>query len=163
MIQSCGAYVESRICARPSHRTSFLGLVFILVSLTAAAQASPHSVFVKATCNGKLSSVVLSSFIEQIRASQKYQSTANLSDNGRMDVVLHVQMTCAERNNVAAVATVYGAAKCFGPRNCHATMDGSSLRVTLCDPNTTVDCGRALYRSFDDYVSNPLTPPLRLN
>src|SRR5712671_2422230 len=66
MIQNCGVYLESRICACPSHRILFLGFVFILASLTAAAQASPQSVFVKATCNGKLSSVVRSSVIEQI-------------------------------------------------------------------------------------------------
>ena len=162
MIQNCGVYVKSRICARPSHRTLFLGFVFILASLT-AAQAGPQSVFVKATCNGKLSSVVLSSFIEQIRASQKYQSIANLGDSGRMDIVLHVQMSCVERDNVAAVATVYGVAKCFGPRNCHATMDGTSLRVVFCDPDAVASCGRVLFKAFDDYVTSPVAPPLRLN
>jgi hypothetical protein len=163
MVQNCDVYVKSGICARSSHRTLFLGFVFILTSLTAAAQASPQSVFVKATCDGKMSSVVRSSFMDQIRASPKYQSISNLGDNGRMDVVLHVQMSCAERNDVAAVATVYGVAKCFGPRNCHATMDGTSLRVALCDPNAVADCGRALFKAFDDYESNALATPLRLN
>jgi hypothetical protein len=104
-----------------------------------------------------------SSFIAQINASPKYQSIPNLGDNGRMDVVLHVQMSCAERDNVTAVATVYGEAKCFGPRNCHASMDGTSLRVALCDPSAAADCGRMLFKAFDDYVSNSPSPVLRLN
>ena len=53
MIHGCGLYVKSRMSAPPAHRTLFLGFAFILVSLTAAAQASPQSVFVKATCSGK--------------------------------------------------------------------------------------------------------------
>lgn len=63
MLQDWGVYVKSRICVRPSRRTLLLGFVFILVPLTTTAQGGPQSVFVKATCNGKLSSVVLSSFI----------------------------------------------------------------------------------------------------
>jgi hypothetical protein len=163
MVQNCSARLKSIMFMRSSRELLFLGLAVILASLTVAAQARPQSVFVKATCNGKLSSVMRSSFIEEIRASQKYQSIPDLGDNGRMDVVLHVQMSCTERDNVAAVATVYGAAKCFGPRNCHATMDGTSLSVTLCDPNALESCGRALFKAFDDYVSNKLTTPLRLN
>lgn len=77
-----------------------------------AAAESPKPVFLKAVCLSTVSSAVLSSFREEVRTSQKYQLVPNLSDNGRMDVVLTVDMNCTERNDVAAVATVYGKAKC---------------------------------------------------
>ena len=41
----------------------------------------------------------------------------NLSDNGKMDVVLTINMVCPERDNVIGVASVCGMAKCSGPQN----------------------------------------------
>src|ERR1700720_4606105 len=79
-------------------------LLFTLASQTAHASEGPRSVFVKAICNGKLSAAVLASFREGIRTSQKYQLIPTLDDNGRMDVVLEVEMSCTERNNAVAIA-----------------------------------------------------------
>jgi hypothetical protein len=79
-----------------------------------------------------------------------------------MDVVLTIDVKCAEREDVAAVATVYGKAKCFSPTNCHLAIDGSSMRSDLCDSKAAAECGRTLFRAFDDYVTNPLGPPLKL-
>jgi hypothetical protein len=136
-------------------------LTFTLASLTAHASESPKSVFVKAICNGKLSASVLSSFREGIRTSQKYQLIPALDDNGRMDVVAEVEMSCTERDKVVAIATAYALAKCVGPGNCHAVMDGSSLTVSLCDSDSVADCGRALFKVFDGYMSRPNTPQLK--
>jgi hypothetical protein len=72
-------------------------------------------------------------------------------------------MKCTERTNIAAVATVFGAAKCFSVKNCHLTIDGSSLRSDLCDSSASAECGRVLFKAFDDYTSNPVSPPLKLN
>ena len=140
----------------------FLTLLLILSSLTASAAEPARPVFVKATCTGKLSSVVLQTFKEELRTSQKYQPISTVDDNGRMDVVLQVDMSCAEHDNVAAVAIVYGVAKCFGPKNCHVAMDGNSLTAVLCDSNGTGDCGRMIFRSFDSYVNRPNSTPLKL-
>src|ERR1700675_2949491 len=108
---------------------SLLVLIWLFtLGLAAHAAESPKPVSVKAACLGKLSSAVLSSFREEIRTSQKYQLVPNLSDNGRMDTVLTVDMKCTERNDVAAVAIVYGKAKCFSNTNCHLSIDGSSIK-----------------------------------
>jgi hypothetical protein len=138
-------------------RLLILTLLVILVSPSANAAESSGPVFVKAACLGKISSSVLSFFKEEIRTSQKYQLVPNLSDNGLMDVVLTVDMSCAEHSEVAGVATVYGKAKCFGVKNCHLSIDGSSLRSDLCGTDRATECGRALFKAFDDYMSNPLT------
>jgi hypothetical protein len=140
----------------------FLPLLWIISSLIANAAVPPKSVFVKAACSGKLGSVVLNTFKEELRTSPKYQPISTLDDNGQMDVVIRVQMSCAEHETVTAVATVYGVAKCFGFRDCHVTMDGNSLTVILCDSNAIGDCGRVLFRSFDGYVSSLNTTPLKL-
>lgn len=163
MSRNCVFYAHPKMTPGFSNKFIFLVCTSLLAFAANAFAEGPKSIFVKGTCNGKLSSIAYSSFLEQIRTSQKYHLIANLSDNGQMGVVIHVQMSCAEQQSVAAVATVYGVAKCFGPRNCHATMDGTSLRVTLCDPNTIADCGSALFREFDDYEKNPVGATLRLN
>jgi hypothetical protein len=132
-------------------------LLFTLASITAMAAENPRSsVFVKSVCNGKFSSSVLVSFREKVQASQKYQLVSALDDAGRMGVVLDVELTCTERYNVVAAATVYGAAKCFGPKNCRAAMDGASLSVTLCDSKAAGECGQALFTVFDAYMSREI-------
>ena len=70
----------------------------------------------------------------------------NLSDNGKMDVVLTINMACAERDNVIGVASVYGMAKCLGPQNCHHSIDGSRLNMLMCDPNGQAQCGKEQFR-----------------
>lgn len=137
--------------------------LFALVSMAANAVENPRPVFVKAMCNGKVSSNLLSSFKEAIRTSQKYQLVSTLDDNGRMDVVLEIQMRCTERDNAVAVATVYAVAKCFGLGNCQATVDGASLNVALCDSKVVEECGRAIFKAFEDYLSRPNPAQLKLN
>jgi hypothetical protein len=136
--------------------------LFALPCLPANATENARPVFVKALCNGKLSSAVLSSLREVIRSSNKYRIIATLDDSGRMDEVLEVEMSCTERDNVVAIATIYGMAKCFGAENCHASMDGSSLSVALCDSNATAACGQALFKAFDAYTSHPNPAQLKL-
>jgi hypothetical protein len=141
----------------------FLILMVTFASLAANAADGPKPVFVKATCLGKVSSSVLSFFREEMRRSQKYQLVPNLSDNGLMDLVLTIDMNCTESNDVAAVATVYGNAKCFSSTNCHVTIVGSSIRSVLCESKAVTECGRILFKAFDDYMSNPIAPRLKLN
>jgi hypothetical protein len=126
--------------------------LFFTIAPLAAYAADKEPVFVKATCEGTISSNILSSLKDAIRASDKYRLIASLDDNGRMDTVLAIQMSCNERENLTAVATVYGQAKCFGPAKCHAAFDVPSLRVEFCD---SLQCGRALFKAFEDYLNNP--------
>ncbi len=134
-----------------------------LTSVSASAEGSSSPVVIKATCEGGVSSTVLSALREEIGNSQKYKLTPNLADDGRMDVVRTINMKCTERNNLVAIATVFGAAKCFSQTNCHLSIDGSSIRADLCDSKTASECGRLLFKAFDDYVNSPLSPLLKLN
>jgi hypothetical protein len=105
-------------------------LVLILwvtpTSLAAYAAHIPKPVFVKATCDAKPSTVLLSFLEEALQTSNRYELVANLGDNGKMDVVLTVNMVCAERDSLIGVASVYGMVKCFGPENAITSIDGSS-------------------------------------
>jgi hypothetical protein len=145
-----------------SGRFLILMFLFTLASLATNAADSPRPVFVKAVCFGGVSSSVLSSFREQIRASQRYRLVSGLDDNGLMGVVLTVDMKCTEHDDIAAVATAFGKARCFSKTNCHLTIDGASMRADLCDSKAPAECGRVLFKAFDDYISNPLAPPLKL-
>lgn len=100
-------------------------LLLIVSSAAANAANAPKPVFVHAQCGQKPPSA-LSSLKDEIRKSQKYQLISTLDDNGRMDVVLTIEMTCKERNDVTAIATAYGKGKCFSPSNCHGAFDSSS-------------------------------------
>jgi hypothetical protein len=73
--------------------------------------------------------VILSAFKEELQNSKKYELVADLSDNEKMDVVISVQMICEEDKGNVAVASVYGYAKCFGPKNCHVSVDGSTAQL----------------------------------
>jgi hypothetical protein len=107
-------------------------------------------VFVKATtCDGKLASVLFSSFTEAISTSQRHELVRDLSDNGKMDTVLIIQMACEEHNNSVSVKSAYGMAKCFGPKNCHAALDGRTGNVLSCDPNGEPICGKELFKEFE--------------
>jgi hypothetical protein len=136
-------------------------LTFAFVVAYAADMQKP--VFVKGTCLDPISSGVLTSLKDEIRKSQKYRWAQNQGDGDQMGVVLTINMNCTERRNVAAIATVFGAAKCFSDRNCHHAIDASSIRSDLCDANAASDCGQALFKAFDDYIRNPIRAPLKLN
>src|SRR5437879_5324590 len=151
----------------PSSRLSSLfcrSLVLVslltLVSLVGHAADTPKSVFVRASCLERISSDVLSFLEEGIRNSQKYRLAHNLGDGDQTGVVLTINVSCAERKNFAAIATVFGAAKCFSATNCHHAIDGSSIRSNLCDPNAAAECGQAIFKAFDDYVINPIKSKL---
>src|ERR1700721_2886300 len=148
--------------------SSFLLRPLVLISLLTLgplvghAAEPPKSVFVVGSCLDEISSNVLSTLQEQIRNSQKYRWAHNLGDGDQTAVVLTINVSCIERKNVAAIATVFGAAKCFSPTNCHHAIDGSSVRSDLCDANAAVECGRALFKAFDNYVINPIKSKLTL-
>jgi hypothetical protein len=72
-------------------------------------------------------------------------------------------MNCVSRNDVIAVATSFGIAKCYGEKNCHLSVDGHSIKSTLCDARATLECGRTLLKAFDDYMKNPSPSVFRLN
>jgi hypothetical protein len=138
-------------------------LLFSLAPFAAGAADSPKSVFIHTACDGKISSEVLSSLREGIRNSQKYQLVRTLDDEGRMGIVLTIYMNCAERNDVIAVATGYGLAKCYSGTKCHLSVDGSSIRSVFCDASVAVECGRTLFKAFDDYMKNPTPSVFKLN
>ncbi len=101
------------------------------------------------TCDGKLASVLLSSFKEAITTSQRHELIRDLSDNGKMDTILMIQMACEERNNSVSVTSTYGEAKCFGPKNCHVAFDPRTGNVLSCDPNGEPICGKELFKEFE--------------
>jgi hypothetical protein len=141
---------------------AILFLLLLLTSLTAVAADLRKPVFIKTTCDAKVSSAVLTSLRNEMSTSQKYRLAHNLADGDQMGVVLTVNMSCTERNDIAAIATVFGRAKCFGVTNCHLSIDGSTIKSDLCEVSSAAECGRTLFKAFDDYMSNPLGPPLRL-
>jgi len=121
--------------AQPSERLVALGV---------------RPLFIKAvTCDGKLASVLFSSFKDAISTSQRHELVRDLSDNGKMDTVLIIQMACEEHNNSVSVKSAYGEAKCFGPKNCHVALDPRSGNVLSCDPNGEPVCGKELFKEFE--------------
>jgi hypothetical protein len=84
----------------------------LLATMAANAADTPKSSVAihTAACDGKLSSSAIASLKEQISTSPKYRVVPNLSDEGRMGVVLTIIIACTERSDVAAVATTYGKA-----------------------------------------------------
>jgi len=139
-----------------------LVLLLTLGSMASRATESPKPVFVKSVCKGKVSSELLSSLIDELRTFQRYRLISSLDENGHTGVVLQILMSCADRETVVAVATVYGIAKCSSATNCHSVVDGSSLNVALCDSKVAKDCGRALFKAFDAYVSSSNPSRLKL-
>jgi hypothetical protein len=139
--------------------------MILLLSLSwvlAYAEDQPKPVFIKATCDGKLASTLFSSFKEAIKSSKKYEVVPDLSDKGKMDVVLNIVMTCGERNNAVSIASVYGLSKCFGSKNCHAALNGSTLNVLMCDPNGETVCGRELFKELEYVLSTVGMPSIKL-
>lgn len=118
--------------------------------------------FIMAKCDGKLSSVVLSGLRDAVRASQEYRLVPSLDDNGRLDIVQTIHLTCVENNDVTAVATQFGIARCHSKTVCHSVIDGISLNAALCNANLSADCGRALFKVFDAYIRRPNPAPLNV-
>lgn len=134
----------------------------MLASLAITAQDRPQDhvqdqpqakrlkpVFLQPTCDGKLGSVLLSSFKDALSTSQRYELVPNLSDNGKMDAVVIIQMACTDHNNIVSAGSIYGMAKCFGPTNCHLSLDGHTLNVLVCDSNSEAICGKELFKEFE--------------
>lgn len=133
-------------------------MLTMLASMTTNAQehvqnppSTKHSkpVFLQPTCEGKLASVLLSSFRDAISTSQGYELVSDLSDNGKMDAVVIIQMACGESHGAVSVGSIYGVAKCLGVKNCHVSLDGHTLNVLMCDPNGEAVCGRELVKEFE--------------
>jgi|SRR5579871_914403 len=139
---------------------AFLALFLTAASLSAYSADTAQAVFVRSRCDKKLSSIVLSSLKESITASGKYRLVSSLDDEGKLDLVHTIYMTCAENNEVTAVATQYGIAKCHSSKECGSINDGDSLNVSLCNANLSADCGRALFKAFDYYIG--LNRPLKI-
>jgi hypothetical protein len=131
-------------------RTLLLIFAVTFASLAAHASDQLKPVFLKTNCILKSGSVILSAFKEELQNSKKYELVADLSDNEKMDVVISVQMICEEDKGNVAVASVYGYAKCFGPKNCHVSVDGSTLTALLSEPGIERQSGINLFKEFDD-------------
>jgi hypothetical protein len=141
-------------------------LVILLATLmppVAYAADGAKAVFIKTNCAGKISSVLLSSVRNEIGASIKYRLTDTLDDDGQMDTVFTIYMMCSERESVTGIASVLGQAKCFSKTDCRLVADGSSLRSDLCDSKAAAECGRSLFKAFEDYTNNPRAPKLKVN
>jgi len=140
-------------------RLTILTLTLLLAAVSAFAQYHPKPVFIKATgCEGKLASALFSSFKGSMQAGiARYEIVPDLSDYGKNDVVLVIQMACGERNNAVSIASIYGLAKCFGPKNCHQSINGSTLNLLMCDPNGEKQCGFELLKELD-YVLSRMDP-----
>ena len=119
-------------------------------------------IFLQATCDGKLASVLLASFKEAISTSHRYELVSTLSNNGKMDAILIVQMTCGENNNFVSVGSIYGMAKCFGSQNCHLSLDGHTLNVLMCDQNGETVCGKELLKEFEYMLATTRLMGVRL-
>ena len=131
-------------------------------SLPSRASDAAQGLFLKTSCDGKLSSVVVSSLKDAIGGSGKFRLVSSLDDDGRFDTVQTIYMVCRENNDVTAVATSYGIAKCRTKTQCASVQDGASLNVALCNANLSADCGRALFKGFEFYLNIPNRPPLML-
>lgn len=130
-------------------------LLFVVCAVSAFAQGHPQPVFIKTKgCQGKLTSVLFSCFKDAIRAGiPRYEIVPDLSDYAKNDAVLVIQMVCGERSNAVSVASIYGVAKCFGPKNCHQSINGSTLNMLMCDPNGEKQCGFELLKVLDSVLS----------
>ena len=138
-------------------------MLFALISLSANGAENPHPVFVKAACDGKISSAVISTLREEISNSQNYRLVPNAVDNGQLDIVLTIEVDCAERNESAAIATIFGRVKCLDVKDCRLAIDPSSMRSHLCNAKDVTACGRSLFNTFDDYMKRPTRTQPKLN
>ena len=131
-------------------KTLTLTLFIVLASLTAHASDQPKPVFLMTNCTLKSGSIILSAFKDALQNSKKYELVPDLSDKGKMDVVITVRMICVEDKGNVAVASIYGLAKCFGPRNCHVSINDSTLNALLSEPGMETQSGINLFKGFDE-------------
>ena len=131
-------------------RTLFLTTFIALSSLAAHASDQLKPVFLMTNCTLKSGSVILSAFKEALQSSKKYELVPDLSDKGKMDVVITVRMICVEDKGNVAVASVYGLAKCFGVRNCHVSVRDTTLNALLSEPGMETQSGVNLFKGFDE-------------
>ena len=143
-------------------RNAIVAVSIALLSIFARAE-EPKPVVVRADCDGKLTSMLLTSFKEAIGNSRKYEIVPDLTNNGKNGIVLVIQMTCGERNNAVAVASVYGLAKCYGPKNCHQSVSASTLNILMCDLNSEAQCGRELFKELESILSTDRMQGLALD
>ena len=133
--------------------------LFVTASVVAHAGDERQPVFIKARCEGLKSTIVLSWLTKSVNDSPKYRLVSGLDDNGHFGTVVHtIYMSCVENNDVTAVATSYGIAKCNAHNKCGSVLDGESINAALCNANVTPDCGRALFKAFETYMSIPNRP-----
>ena len=116
----------------------------------ARTQDQVKPVFLITNCTLKSGSVILSAFKEALQSSKKYELVPDSSDKGKMDVVITVKMICVEDKGNVAVASVYGLAKCFGPKNCHVSVNDSTLNALLSEPAMETQSGINLFKGFDE-------------
>ena len=120
------------------------------VSDAAHASGQLRPVFLMTNCILKSGSVILSAFKEALHNSKTYELVPDLGDKGKMDVVIMVRMICVEDKGNVAVASIYGFAKCFGPKNCHASVNDSTLNALLSEPGIEAQSGMNLFKVFDE-------------
>ena len=70
-----------------------------------------------------------------------------------MDVVIEVRMICVEDKGNVTVASIYGLAKCFGPKNCHVSVNDSTLNALLSEPGIETQSGINLFKEFDEVLA----------
>ena len=76
-------------------------------------------------------------------------------------VVLTIYVNCTQqgegRTGVAAIAAIYGQAEnCRLLGSCHVASNEFTLRSMVCGGNVAPECGRTLFRDFDNYWSAEL-------
>jgi|SRR5215469_1281342 len=153
-----------RIRGKSRAEESSMKKLFVLCLLTALVTAAHagddrQPVFIRARCEGLKSSIALSWLTKSVADSPKYRLVSSLDDNGHFGVVVRtVYMSCVENNEVTAIATSYGIAKCSSHTKCGSVLDGESINAALCNANVTPDCGRALFKAFETYMSIPNRP-----
>jgi hypothetical protein len=134
-------------------RTLVLTLFIAFTSLAAHASDPLKPVFLMTNCTLKSGSMILSGFKDALQNSKKYELVPDLSDKGKMDVVITVKMLCVEDKGNVAVASIYGLAKCFGPKNCHVSINDSTLNALLSEPGIETQSGVNLFKGFDEALA----------
>jgi hypothetical protein len=117
------------------------------------AQDQLKPVFLISNCILKSGSVILSAFKEALQNSKKYELVPDLSDKGKMDVVITVKMLCVEDKGNVAVASIYGLTKCFGRKDCRVSINDSTLTALLSEPGIETQSGINLFKGFDQQMA----------
>ena len=144
-----------------AHPSMQVSIATPVVSVQAPAQDHPQPrtqdqlkpIFLTTNCVLKFGSMILSGFKEALQNSNKYELVPDLSDKGKMDVVITVKMICVEDKGNVAVATIHGLAKCFGPKNCHISISDSTLNALLSEPGYETQSGVNLFKGLDEDIA----------